>query len=203
MTEDRSLLPLPENFLEMKSPLVHRRDVLKVGMAGFLASIVPLFASRKAFAAMGGDYGLSRVSFRHTHTGESFSGVYRAGDKYLPEAFERLNYILRDFRTKEVFPMDPRVLDIISLVQAKTQTGKPMEILSGYRCPRTNAMLRHETSGVAKNSFHMYGQAIDFRMPGYNTSRLRKIAMDVKSGGVGYYPKSDFVHVDTGKIRHW
>lgn len=180
-------------------PLVHRREILKMGLAGVIGAMVPLMTMRKAAAAI--NDGMWRVSFKQTHTGESFSGVYRVGDKYLPEAFERMNYVLRDFRTKEVFPMDPRVVDIISMVQ--TKVGKPLEVLSGYRSPKTNSMLRHETSGVAKNSFHMYGQAIDFRAPSFNTGKLRKIAMNMELGGVGYYPRSDFVHVDTGKVRSW
>ncbi|MCC7305466.1 MAG: DUF882 domain-containing protein [Alphaproteobacteria bacterium] len=183
-----------------KDPGLHRRDILKIGLAGLLSATIPLFAAGTASAAP--FYGSWRIALRHTHTGESFSGVYRIGDKYLPDTFERLNLFLRDFRTKQVFPMDPRVVDIISAIQTKTG-ARHMEVLSGYRSPKTNSMLRHETSGVAKNSFHMYGQAIDFRVPGYNTGRLRKVAMGMKAGGVGYYPKSDFVHVDTGKVRSW
>lgn len=178
-----------------------RRDVLKMGLAGFLAACVPLLTSKNAFAAA--NYGQWSVSLHHSHTGERFSGVYREGDRYVPEAFTRLNYVLRDFRTNEAFPMDPHVLDIISVIQARTRTGRPLEVLSGYRCPKTNAMLRYETSGVAKNSFHMYGQAIDLRLQGFNTGRLRAIAQGLRAGGVGYYPRSDFIHVDTGKVRYW
>lgn len=186
---------------EQKSLMIHRREILGMGLGAFLASVIPLVPARVAMAA--GDYGVRRVSFRHAHTNETFSGVYRAGDKYLPEAFERINYVLRDFRTNQIFPMDPHAVDIISAVQARTKTGRPLDVLSGYRCPKTNNMLRHETSGVAKNSFHMYGQAIDFRMPEYNTGKLRKIAIGMHAGGVGYYPRSNFVHVDTGTVRTW
>jgi uncharacterized protein YcbK (DUF882 family) len=198
------LLSAGSDQLQMCSPVcptVHRRDVLKIGLAGLLATVIPFVTTRKAMAAIDG--GVWKVSMKHAHTGETFSGAYRVGDKYLPEAFERLNVVLRDFRTHEVFPMDPRVLDIVSLVQAKTKTGRPLEVLSGYRSPKTNNMLRHESRGVAKNSFHMYGQAMDIRMDDFNTGRLRRIAMDIHAGGVGYYPRSDFVHVDTGKFRTW
>jgi uncharacterized protein YcbK (DUF882 family) len=180
---------------------VERRRFLKVGLAGFLAASVPLISSRNAQAAP--TYGQWKIAMHHSHTGETFSGVYRVGDQYLPEAFERINYLLRDFRSDEAFPMDPHVIDILSVVQARTRTGRPMEVLSGYRCPKTNAMLRHETRGVAKKSLHMFGQAIDFRMPGFNTGRLRNLAQNLKAGGVGYYPRSNFVHVDTGALRHW
>ena len=180
---------------------INRRDILKLGVAGVVGSLMPLFPSKNAYAIS--NFASWKVSFRNAHTGESFSGVYRVGDKYLPEAFDRMNYVLRDFRTNEVFPMDPRVIDIVKVLQERTKADGPIEVLSGYRSPKTNSMLRNASSGVAKNSFHMYGQAMDIRMPGYNTRRLRDAARKLKSGGVGYYPKSDFVHVDTGKVRSW
>jgi len=176
-----------------------RRDLLKYGLLGILGSVTPLLPGRDAMAATGGQW---KLDLHHSHTGEAFDGVYRVGDRYLPEAFERLNYMMRDFRTGEIFPMDPRVLDLISMVQAKTGNRK-LEVLSGYRSPKTNAMLRRVGTGVAKNSYHMYGQAIDIRAWGYSSSRLRNLARSFRVGGVGYYPKSNFVHVDTGKIRSW
>ena len=180
---------------------IDRREILKLGLVGTLASIVPLgISSTSASASARSTW---RVAFRHAHTGESFNGVYRVGDKYLPEAFERLNYILRDFRTGEVFPMDPRVIDIMALVQKKANARSPIDIFSGYRSPKTNNRLRKSTSGVAKNSFHMYGQALDMHINGYSTRNLRNVAMGLRAGGVGYYPKSQFVHVDTGSIRSW
>ncbi len=179
-----------------------RRDILKIGMLGFVAASIPLISARSAYAAGQSQW---RVAFRHTHTGEKFSGVYRVGDKYLPDVFKRMNYVLRDFRTHEVFPMDPHVLDLISIIQRKMDTDSPLEILSGYRSPKTNAMLRHnsERTGVAKNSLHMYGQAIDIRDDNYGSRRIKAIACNLKAGGVGYYPRSDFVHVDTGAVRTW
>lgn len=180
---------------------IDRRDVLKIGVAGVLGSLMPMFPSRNAYAIS--NFASWRISFRNAHTGESFSGVYRVGDKYLPEAFERMNYVLRDHRADEIFPMDPRIIDIVKVLQDRTKVSGPIEVLSGYRSPRTNAMLRNASTGVARNSFHMYGQAMDIRMPGYSTRRLRDVARKMRSGGVGYYPKSDFVHVDTGKVRSW
>ena len=193
------MLEHSDSILNANLNSIDRRDILKLGLAGTLASVVPLTLSSEAHAARN----TWRVAFRHAHTGESFNGVYRVGDRYLPEAFERLNYVLRDFRTGEVFPMDPRVLDIMAIIQRKANQREPVEVLSGYRSPKTNAGLRRNTSGVAKNSFHMYGQAIDMHIKGYRTSSLRNIAMDLRAGGVGYYPKSDFIHIDTGTIRSW
>ncbi|MGH1398439.1 MAG: DUF882 domain-containing protein [Alphaproteobacteria bacterium] len=179
---------------------VSRRDVLKVGLGGALAAAVPLIGMGEAEAR--GRDGTWRVNFRQAHTGETFNGVYRVGNKYLPEAFERLNYVLRDFRTKEVFPMDPRVLDILSMLQSRTG-GQQFDVLSAYRSPKTNMNLSRKTSGVAKNSFHMYGQALDIRSAGVRTSSLRSQAKALKAGGVGYYPRSGFVHIDTGSVRSW
>jgi uncharacterized protein YcbK (DUF882 family) len=179
---------------------IDRRRVLGLGLAGALAAIVPLGWSKPAEAASNKTW---RVVFRHTHTGESFNGVYRVGNKYLPDAFERMNYVLRDFRTGEVFPMDPRVIDLLAIVQRKTGRKQPMDVLSGYRSPRTNNRLHHKTSGVARNSLHMYGQALDISMKDYSSRNIQKIALDLNAGGVGYYPKSDFVHIDTGAVRSW
>ena len=184
-----------------KHGFLDRRSILKAGMAGAVMAAVPLLTAEDAYARIGS--GSWRIKFTHAHTGESFNGVYRVGNRYLPEAFERLNYIFRDFRTGEVFPMDPRVVDILSMAQSRSRTSTPFQILSAYRSPKTNFNLRRASSGVAKNSFHMYGQALDIRNPSISTKRLRNIAVGLKAGGVGYYPKSSFIHVDTGSVRSW
>ena len=169
--------------------------MLKLGLTGLLASIVPLLPAGEALASNSRSW---KVSMHHGHTGESYEGVYRVGDRYLPDAFDRINYFMRDFRTKEIFPMDPRVIDIISIVQAKTGSRRPIEVLSGYRSPRTNARLRRASAGVAKNSFHMYGQAVDIRLPGYSTRKLRDAARSLRAGGVGYYGRNNFC-----SCRYW
>ena len=186
-------------YKDMQSGL-NRRDVLKYGLVGALASATPLLFSEGAHAAGNSSW---RARFRHAHTGESFNGVYRVGNKYLPEAFERINHVLRDHRTGEAFPMDPHVLDIMSMIQRKAGARNPIEIYSGYRSPKTNNGLRRASSGVAKNSFHMYGQALDIHIDGYSTAKLRNIAKSLRAGGVGYYPRSSFIHVDTGTVRSW
>ncbi|HEU4837791.1 MAG TPA: DUF882 domain-containing protein [Micavibrio sp.] len=186
--------------------LVSRRKILGLGAlaAGTLAATSIVNPASAAIFSRGDRFdGARRISFRNSHTGEIFSGVYRVGDKYLPDAFERINVVLRDFRTNELFPIDPRVIDIIYSVHNLTQRDEPYEVLSGYRCPKTNANLRSHSEGVAKNSLHMTGQAIDLRLPGYETKQIRKLAISLKAGGVGYYPKSNFVHMDTGDVRTW
>lgn len=186
---------------------VSRRKFLGFGLVTLGAAAAASTIAPQASAAMfsrGAQFdGARRVSFRNSHTGEIFSGVYRVGDKYLPDAFDKINIVLRDFRTNEVFPIDPRVIDIIFSVHQMTKQTEPYEVLSGYRCPKTNAGLRSNSEGVAKNSLHMTGQAIDLRLPGFDTRQIRNLAVSLKAGGVGYYPRSNFVHMDTGDVRTW
>ncbi|MBI1327109.1 MAG: DUF882 domain-containing protein [Alphaproteobacteria bacterium] len=183
---------------------VSRRDCLKGLGVGALAASLPLIDIKPAFAMK--QVKSYRVAFRNAHTGESFNGVYRVGNKYLPEAFERINVVLRDFRAGIIYPIDPRVIDIITAVQKMTGEHEAFDVISGYRTPKTNSMLRTEggrKSGVAKHSLHMTGQAIDLRLPGYSTRRIRDLGIKLHAGGVGYYRKSDFVHLDSGDVRTW
>lgn len=187
-------------------PACNRRDILKAGLAGFLGTLPLSMFADSAHAAgfsLPRSSGPLRIAFTNQHTGETFAGTYRVGNKYVPDAFDNINYVLRDFRTDDIFPIDPRAIDILYMLQQKTGSRQPIEVLSGYRSPRTNAMLNRNTSGVAKNSLHLTGQAIDIRQDGFSTRRLRDLAMNLRAGGVGYYPSSNFVHVDTGRVRHW
>ena len=182
--------------------IMNRRKFLKSSIAAAAgALIVPAIAAKPAFAA--GHKGAHMVAIHNAHTGDSFTGVYRVGDKFLPDSFERINYVLRDFRTGDIFPIDPDLVDLVYAIRQETGRNDYIEILSGYRSPKTNAMLRRTSTGVAKKSFHMSGKAIDIRMPGYSTRNLRKIAVSMKKGGVGYYKSSNFLHVDTGNFRVW
>lgn len=144
-----------------------------------------------------------QLSFRHTHTDESLSVVYRSGGQYLPGALAQINHLLRDFRTGEIQPIDPALLDILHHV-GNTCGGRRFEIISGYRSPVTNAMLKKTGGGgVAKHSLHMEGRAIDVRIPGLDSAHLRDAAHALGLGGVGYYPVENFVHLDTGRVRSW
>jgi uncharacterized protein YcbK (DUF882 family) len=167
------------------------------------AALVPL-----ALAAPWGRARAARpergLSFRHLHTGERLSVTYYAEGDYVAESLSEVDRLLRDFRTGEVHPIDPALLDILhDLTVAVERRGRTLDIISGYRSPKTNAMLRKRSSGVAKRSLHMQGRAIDVRLPGLDTARLRKAAVGMGRGGVGYYRKSDFVHLDTGRFRTW
>jgi len=144
-----------------------------------------------------------KLSFFHLHTHEKLDIVYREGTIYVPEALEEIDHLLRDFRSGEIHPIDPRLLDILQAIQKHTGRDGSFEIISGFRSPATNAMLRGQSLGVAKRSLHMQGKAIDLRMTDLSTKNLRKAALDLGFGGVGYYPKSNFVHLDTGRFRTW
>jgi uncharacterized protein YcbK (DUF882 family) len=143
------------------------------------------------------------LSLIHTHTGERLTETYFAGSGYEPEALGRINRFLRDFRTDEVHAIDVRVLDILHDLQVMTGHEAPYEIISGYRSPQTNAALRRQSSGVAEHSFHMQGRAIDIRLADYPTQRLHELARTMGRGGVGFYPRSNFVHLDSGPLRFW
>lgn len=181
--------------------LLSRRSVLKGGLTLSMSALISVSAFKPAFAIPGD--GAYSISFRNDRSGESFSGVYRIGNRYLPEAFERINYVMRDVREDEVFPMDPRAIDIITLVHRQLGADRPYDILSGYRSPHTNAALRSSSEGVAKRSLHMSGQAIDVRLSDINAKHIREAAVSLSAGGVGYYPKSGFVHLDSGAFRTW
>lgn len=143
------------------------------------------------------------LSFRHTHTDERLQIVYHDGRSYLPPAMQRMNQLLRDFRTGEVQALDPRLFDILHVLKTRLE-GETFEIISAFRSAATNTMLRKTGGGgVAKRSLHMDGRAIDIRLPGIATTRLRDAAIELGLGGVGYYPESDFVHIDTGTVRSW
>ena len=144
-----------------------------------------------------------RLTFHHTHTNEKLSIDYFAGHRYLTEALQKVNYFLRDFRTGDKYPMDPQLLDILYSVQQATGNHGTFEIISGYRSPATNEKLRRRSSGVAKHSLHMQGRAVDIRLTDVSIDAIRHAAIDLKSGGVGIYRRSNFVHLDTGRFRTW
>jgi len=143
------------------------------------------------------------LSFYNTHTGEKLSATYWSGGKYLDDGVEEISWLLRDHRASETTPIDTRLLDLLHQLQARVVQQGEFHVISGYRSPATNKMLIQSTSGVAKRSYHMSGQAIDVRLPGFDTAKLRQAAVSLKGGGVGYYASSDFVHLDVGRIRSW
>jgi len=173
-----------------------RRKILALGGAALTFAVC-----RPAFAA---PLPATRtLSFYNLHTGESLKTTYCVDGTCVPGALDEINTILRDFRTGEKHEIDTRLLDLLSTIYGKAETNKPFQVISGYRSPKTNKMLRQNSSGVARRSLHMVGEAIDIRIPGRDLSWLRQTALGLKRGGVGYYPASNFVHVDVGRVRQW
>jgi uncharacterized protein YcbK (DUF882 family) len=143
------------------------------------------------------------LTFDHLHTGERLDVVYWADGHYQPGALRRINWLLRDFRTGEVHPIDPRLLDLLAALRQALRLRAPYQVVSGYRSPATNAWLASMSEGVATNSLHMQGQAIDITVPGRPLWAVRRVAMMLRGGGVGYYPRSNFIHLDVGRVRYW
>ncbi len=147
-----------------------------------------------------------RLRFYHTHTGARLDVVYRRGDQYIPEALDQLDHYLRDHRTGDVHHFDPRLFDLLyDLTVSLGDSSGEIDVICGYRTPWSNEFLRTRSphTGVAQHSLHMQAEAIDIRLPGIPTSELRDAALRLHRGGVGYYRRSDFVHVDVGRVRHW
>jgi uncharacterized protein YcbK (DUF882 family) len=145
-----------------------------------------------------------RLRLFETHTHERINIVYRKGDVYFPDAVNRLDEFLRDHRTGDERKLDPRLFDLLDdLSVAVGKEGSEIDIICGYRTPWSNEFLRRTTSGVASHSQHVEGKAIDIRIPGVSTLKLRNAALALHRGGVGFYPKSAFVHVDVGRVRRW
>lgn len=176
-----------------------RRNLLKLGLASaVVAAPAVALASTPGFDARP-----RRLKFDNLHTGEKLDAVYWEKGEYVPDALDAVNHVLRDFRTGDVHPIAPKLLDLLDHLSARVETGQPFEVISGYRSPRTNAMLHSRSHGVATHSLHMKGEAIDIRLADVDLSKLHKTALAMAVGGVGYYPGSDFVHVDIGRVRRW
>ena len=143
------------------------------------------------------------VAFHHHHTGERLRAVYFADGAYRPEGLREIGRVLRDWRTDETVAIDPRLLDIVHLLQRRLGRTAPLEVICGYRSPATNAMLRRKSRAVAKDSLHMHGMAIDLGFAGRELAAAHQAALALAAGGVGYYPRDGFIHVDSGAVRQW
>jgi uncharacterized protein YcbK (DUF882 family) len=176
--------------------LARRHFLAGAGMVLISAPLTP------ALASLGE---VRRLGFDNLHTGEKLDIAYWEQGAYLPDALAAVDHVLRDFRSGETHAMAPQLLDLLALLRGKLETSVPFSVISGYRSPATNAMLRGESghSGVAAKSLHMQGMAIDIRVEGRSLANLREAALTERAGGVGYYPASDFVHVDVGRVRRW
>jgi uncharacterized protein YcbK (DUF882 family) len=194
---------------------LNRRALLRTlaGVCGAVGAsrLIPARAAEQA-AAAGGEAGMGAgvgtatprtLRFVHTHTDETLTATYFDGADYDPDSLQAIDHLLRDFRNDEVHPIDPALLDLLHAAQTVAARDTPFEVISGYRSPATNAMLRGHSSGVAEHSQHLLGKAIDVRLRGLPTTDLHRIGLSLARGGVGYYRDSDFVHLDTGPVRRW
>ena len=178
--------------------MINRRNFLK--HSALLACTLGSAAlARTAFAAMPE----KSLKLYNTHTGETFSDVFWADGQFLPESLHDINYLLRDHRSDKVMPIDTNLLSLLEKVSEQIGPSHTVHIISGYRSPETNQLLADRSNGVARHSLHLEGKAIDIRVPGQTLTSVRQIAMNLRGGGVGFYPDSQFVHIDTGRIRSW
>lgn len=175
-----------------------RRKFLQLGLTTFACA----FATT-AIASVPHFKGMRELAFHNLHTDERLRVTYWQNGQYLGAAHDKINHILRDHYSGDIFPMDMRLMDLLYDLQTKLNNQHAIEIISGYRSPRTNLELANASNGVAKNSYHTKGMAIDIRMPGTSLATVHKTALGMGRGGVGYYPDSQFVHVDVGPRRYW
>ena len=179
---------------------IDRRRFFKIGLQAALWSTFPV----SAIACIDHLLAPERKLFLfNTHTGQELDVCYYAQGQYQPEALKKINYILRDHRTERVRPIHKGLLNLLHTISTTLDQQTPIHIISGYRSPETNTELSKKSNSVVKNSLHMKGKAADIRIPGCNTRQLRNVCKELKAGGVGYYRRSDFVHVDIGPIRYW
>ncbi len=196
----RSLVQGLDNLSEEhEKSFTKRRAFLRSAafMVGGLSVVSPAFAGLTTKRER-------QVSFYNKHTGETVRAVYWVPDEgYVKQSLAEVSYILRDHRTDEVKPVDPQLLDQMYAMHLALSARQPIHVISGYRSPATNAMLRRRSRHVAKNSLHMQGRAVDIRVPGRRVADVYRAAVSLKAGGVGFYPRSEFVHIDTGRVRTW
>ena len=185
----------------MQKPKLYLLKAVNFGLIvslllSFFLTLIPLDSSAHARQER-------LLTFYNTHTGENLTVVYKRSGEYIPESLEKISYILRDHRSGDIHPIDPKLMDFLYDLQTEVRNHGEVHIISGYRSPVTNKNLRQKSKGVAKGSLHMQGKALDFRLPGTDTAKLRDAARKMKRGGVGYYKKSDFIQIDTGRVRNW
>jgi uncharacterized protein YcbK (DUF882 family) len=189
-TTDRDYQPISDSG-------IGRRHFLKAGIGICTMLSLPSVSARSM------NIGEKKLAFLNLHTGERIRSTYWVEGNYIPEELRAIENLLRDHRTGELHAIDTGLLDLLQLLHDQIGARKEFHIISAYRSPKTNAMLASRSNGVVKKSLHMQGKAIDIRLPEYSLSNLRNVALSLKSGGVGYYPKSNFIHIDTGRVRFW
>ena len=188
-----------DTFL-IASHRLSRRHFFKLGICAAGTGILAHPAISAAHTLLSPDRTLHLYNY---HTEETLRVIYWRKGEYLKESLEDINYIFRDHYTNKIKPIDKRLIELLHAISERLNTRKPIHILSGYRSPSTNSYLCKYYGGVSKRSLHLYGKAVDISLPGYRLSALRRIAVNLHGGGVGYYPKKNFIHVDIGRVRYW
>ena len=179
---------------------ISRRQLLQVGAVAAVSSLFP----KPVLALANYRFPMEKkLSFYNTHTGERLETVYRSGYRYIPENLQAINRLMRDHRTGDIKIIDTRLLELLYVLSEKLDSRSPFYIVSAYRSAESNRKLRARSSRVAKRSMHMYGKAVDIRLPGCELKELKGAAVQLGGGGVGYYPDSNFVHLDVGPVRYW
>jgi uncharacterized protein YcbK (DUF882 family) len=187
----------------LASNQISRRRLLAAGIAAAAMWGAPSLTWSRPHTARHVDPSDRILAFYNTHTQEQLQTIYWRQGEYIPSALADIDYLLRDHRDNELTDMDLNLLNLLYTIRQKLNTTEPFHVISGYRSAQTNAVLYHRSAGVDKNSLHMQGKAIDIRVPGYSTQQLRQVALSLCSGGVGYYARSDFMHIDLGPVRSW
>ncbi len=192
--------------------MLNRRKLLKIGSAAGLSCFGvtgsafaedPNEISNLPLNFLNNEPSIRRANLYNLHTGENINLVYKENGVLINDAFAEINKVLRDFRNDQICEMDVKLLDLLDNLSNKLEVKGAFNVISGYRSPATNSMLAENSNGVAKGSLHMQGKAIDIRIPGIALKHLRNVAKEMQIGGVGYYASSNFVHVDTGRVRYW
>ena len=192
-------------FVLNRSHTISRRCFLKAQSA-FVTSVALGSHSQVLGADNAAGSGSADTRFLYLlalHTMESVQLPFWSSGDYMAPNLSRIDHVLRDHRTDEVHAIDPRLLDYVHALVVALDPQAPVHVISGYRSPATNAKLRKSSNGVARKSFHMFGRAIDLRIPGFTAAETRDAAISLQLGGVGYYPGPGFIHLDTGRVRHW
>jgi uncharacterized protein YcbK (DUF882 family) len=184
----------------MADTIITRRGLLGIFAATAIVA-APTYSNAAGFLRGAGD--VRRIRMYSGRTGESIDTIYWLEGDYIPQVFREINHFMRDWRSGERHDMDPRTVDIMAASHRLMDVSEPYMLLSGYRCPKTNAMLRSQSGGVARNSLHMKGQAADLRLKSRSVGQMARAAEACGGGGVGRYSRSNFVHMDCGPVRHW
>ena len=186
-----------EKIASSRPGLIARRSVLALGASAAIMTLMKPASAARFIAPE------RRVFLVNPHTGEKFNGTYWENGAYVPDAMRDLCVLLRDHGRNKLHEIDPGLIDLLSEVRRRLATSQPIQVISGFRSPESNAEARRHDRRVAPNSLHMQGKAADFRIPGYGVHTLKRAAVSLQGGGVGIYPRADFVHIDTGPVRTW